>query len=184
MSPAIKTALVLTMIWAIIKMVLFMLNMSDLGADVGRLSMFLFIIIATGLGLWRKYRTVKKEDSDTLSDLSDAAKSGFFYVIFACIFMFVYYQFIDSNYLNDRADRLIKEKTEWIMVDENYEFIMEQVGEAKQMSREELIEQESGSIRKFHSMQMIVGMGFVVWVLITMISSLVVTLLFRHVLLK
>lgn len=201
-SPHIKTGLILVMIWAIVKMVLFMTRESELGFNTGVFLNFLFIILAVIIVLFRKYKLNAKGEKvneniddgvdidpnegryDTLSDLIDASKGALTYVLFMIIFMFVYYTFIDKNYLHNRAEDRIAIMHDYVYEGDNWTEMKKLDEHVTQETQEEYMEFQSKNIHEQYSKNFIVGFGFAVWMLVSIVCTIVITLLFRFVLLK
>lgn len=172
------------MIWAIMKMIFFMTGFSEYGFNAGVLSNFLFIIIASFLALYHKYKSIRKSDSDTISDLIDASKLALTYIILSTVFMFVYYSFIDKHYLDNRAEARIETMREYVSDGDNFAQLKAQDEHIEVESIDEFMKIQEENIYRNYSKKVIIGFGFAIWIFVGLISSALVTIIFRFVWLK
>lgn len=185
MSDSVKTALTLAMLWAILKMVFYMSGNSEMGFNVGAMSNFLFIIAASAITLWFRFRVIKRNESDTITDFTTAAKASILYVIFASTFSFVYYKTIDTQFLENRAQARVEQMDVLLSQEGKFEEIKAMDDHlTEDLTKETFMTNYAKNAREQMSIKYVVFYAFSIWIFVSMISAIVITVLFRQVLLK
>jgi hypothetical protein len=107
MKPTVKAALIFAAIYVAFKIVLFQSNLqNDLDFKVAAIFLnTLLLLMATFLGLIWSKKSEKNMASVFVHDIKIALQGAMVYAMFVGVFTYVYYEYIDSNYMEDRIEQ-------------------------------------------------------------------------------
>ncbi len=102
MKITVKVGLIFAAIWIAIKMVLFYTNAVGYDVKVPVLLNILCILLAISVGVF-KLKRQQQEATSLMTDIKSGMTAGVPYALVVSVFLFFYYEKIDTNYIPHRV---------------------------------------------------------------------------------
>lgn len=184
MKKALAFTYTLAMIWSIIKIVFYLRDDAEMGFNVGVMANILFVLLVIVITLWFKYKEVKLIDSSLISDIKDGLRKAMVYLILVSGMMVLYYGVLDKDFLQGRANARIEMERENAMTNEAFEEWKKSDDTLEDISLEQYMSNFEDGIRENYRIKTIVPGALLLMLILSIVYSLLVSLLFRKVLLK
>jgi 5-bromo-4-chloroindolyl phosphate hydrolysis protein len=184
MKITIKTGLIFAMAWITIKMVFHLNNMTEVSI-VPTIFINMFVLLcAISIGLYFHKKTEGFSQGNAMNDIKSAMKVGIPYTLVVALFIYLYYSKINPEYISSslaEAEMSIK-----IAVDdpEQLKLIRAEQEAFEVMSKEKIYEELVQGPRNFISAKSAFIVSLLGMVMLTTFYSILVTIIFRKVLLR
>jgi hypothetical protein len=179
-----RLVLSFTLVAIIIKMAFFMSGERSLGLMVAIPANIFFILALISITLYHKYKTVKLHESSVIDDVRAAMMPAAKFVLFICVFLFAYYEFIDPDFNAERMAQII-ERSELFAQDEvAFQEFIDSDPTLKDMTPEEYVTAQKEKAEILNRPSIRLGASLLILTVLALFYSMAVSILFRKVLLK
>lgn len=177
MKVTVKTGAICAGIWILAKLVMYYSGMVDSLVPGIMLNTFL-MLAAIGIGLY--LTKIKENDSNTLTDIKDAMSASLPYTIILSAFMYMYYDGIDSEFLEHRnSERMAA--IEKSVEGEQWDTFRKENPNFETMTREEYIQQQQENTDLFLSPKSVALMNLLGGLVLGTFYSIFVAVIYRRV---
>lgn len=179
-----RLVITFSLVWIVVKMIFFLTGDTGYSLMIGTLANIFFILALIATSLYYRYREIGLAESSVIKDLKYAMNPAGKYILLICGFIFVYYSFIDQAFLPERL-AVHRENVEMMVQDEvAFQAWKDEDPARANVTTDDIVAQRMEMAEFLHRPSTILGGGLLVLTVLAMFYSMVVSVLFRKVLLK
>lgn len=184
MNRANRLVLSFVLVWIIIKLAFFMSGERALGFSTGILANIFFILALIATTLHFKYKSVRLEDTTMLEDVRSAMLPAAKYVLFVSLFLFTYYSWIDPDYNADRIAQIVERSELFTEDTKAFHEWKNSDPTLHDITAEEYVDRQKNQAESLNKPTIILGGSLLILTVLALFYSMLVSLLFRKILLK
>ena len=168
-----KAHIILPFVWLLFRIVIWKSGIFEnaLSASIMCNLLFLIIVVYVGIGHFRN------TEASTLEIAKEGMRKAALYSLLLCALLFVYYQFIDTDFYAQRVQQIIALQQEKVESEGGWEAVRSKLAPRAQTTESEYWEEQKSSLEQFSSPWSIASISLLILVFGGAIYSLVATLL-------
>jgi hypothetical protein len=168
-KATLKYGLLFAFIGIVVKLLLWNLGYNYDNATISGAT-YLFLLLLTIIFSLKEKKKNNKEQSSFSEDFTYSMQSVGYFVLIISVFTFVYYSFIDVDFMQNKIDERIALATQ--MTEED-------LSKISPLSKEEFLKSEQNIVQTIFSPKIHTTLTLVGFLIIGVIYALVLTILFR-----
>lgn len=168
-----KAHIILPFVWLLFRITIWKSGIFENALSASIMCNLLLLIVVVYIGIGR-YRNTQ---ASTLEIAKEGMRKAALYSLVVCALIFVYYQFIDTEFYSQRVGQIISLQQEKVESEGGWEAVRSQLAPRSETTESEYWEEQTSALKQFSSPWSIASISLLILVFGGAIYSLVATLL-------
>ena len=183
MKITVKVGLLFAAIWITVKMILYSTGAIGYDVKIPVLFNILCILLAISIGLFKLKRS-QKEATSLLTDIKNGLTAGVPYAIIVSVFLYVFYEKIDTNFIPHRVAEVTYEMKKRLDDPQELKRLKAENEDFEVMTKEQIYERMiQGPVNTINSKSTMI-LALLALLMLATLNSIFVAVIYRKVVFK